>query len=80
MAEASIYPNPASDRITVSFDYKGGETEFTYKIYSLEGKAMQSGTFREPQCSLSVQDLPSGYYTIQFWGGGKIFTGKFVKE
>jgi len=88
MSEASVYPNPASDKITVSFDYQGGETEFEYKIYSLDGKAMQSGTFREqfenlsvaPQCPLSVYDLPSGCYMIQFWGGGKIFTGKFVKE
>ncbi|MDD4216836.1 MAG: T9SS type A sorting domain-containing protein [Bacteroidales bacterium] len=88
MAEASVYPNPASDKITVSFDYQGGETEFEYKIYSLDGKAMQSGTFRAqfenlsvaPQCPLSVYDLPSGCYMIQFWGGGKIFTGKFVKE
>ncbi len=24
MAEASIYPNPANNKITVSFDYSGG--------------------------------------------------------
>jgi hypothetical protein len=29
---------------------------------------------------VDICDLPDGYYMIQFWGGGKIFTGKFVKE
>ena len=35
MAEASIFPNPASDKITVGFEYEGGETEFKYKVFFL---------------------------------------------
>lgn len=93
MAEASIFPNPASNEITVGFDYEGGETEFEYKIYSLDGKLLQDGSNRNHASvlrqssatearylSINICDLPSGYYMIQFWGGGKIFTGKFVKE
>lgn len=93
MQQASIFPNPASDKITVGFDYKGGETEFEYKIYSLDGKVLAYGTTRsESRGSVSITtevvgemeidicDLPSGYYMVQFWGGGKIFTGRFVKE
>jgi len=75
-----FYPNLAKDKISVSFDYKGAETEFTYKIYSLSGQMLLSGTLREPQFPIGVQDLASGYYTIQFWGGVKVFIGKFVKE
>ena len=87
MSEASIYPNPASDKINVSFEYSGGETEFEYRIYGLDGKLFQSGTFGKvtdgkvtEALEVTVIGLPSGIYTIQFWGGGKIFTGKFVKE
>lgn len=80
MQEASVYPNPARDKINVSFDYSGAKTDFTYKIYSLSGQMLQGGTLRLSKCHISVKDLPSGYYTIQLWGGGKIYTGKFVKE
>ncbi len=97
MAGANIYPNPASDKITVSFEYNGAETEFVYKIYSLNGQLLQEGTFgtsvplqngtsgtsvplQNGNLKIDISDLPSGYYTIQFRGGGKIFTAKFVKE
>jgi hypothetical protein len=86
MAEASIYPNPASDKITVGFEYEGEETEFEYRIYGLDGKLLQKGynwnhaSEDSRYLLVDICDLPSGYYMIQFWGGGKIFTGKFVKE
>jgi hypothetical protein len=82
MAEASIFPNPASDKITVGFDYKGKETEFEYRIYSINGQLLADGKSDKTAQTfeVDVDDLPSGYYTIQFWGGGKIFTGRFVKE
>jgi hypothetical protein len=88
MAEASVFPNPASDKITVSFEYEGAETEFTYKIYSLNAQLLQEGVssasapLQNENCNFEIyiEDLPSDFYTIQTWGGGKIFTGKFVKE
>ncbi len=82
MSEASIFPNPASDKITVVFEYEGGETEFSYKIYTLNGQLLADGKSEKTTQTFDVviDELPSGYYMIQFWGGGKIFTGKFVKE
>jgi hypothetical protein len=82
MAEASIFPNPASDKISVGFDYSAGETEFSYKIYNLTGQLLTEGKSEKAIDSFDVEidDLPSGYYMIQFWGGGKIFTGRFVRE
>jgi len=82
MPEASIFPNPASNKISVSFDYSGAVTEFTYKIYNLNGQLLMEGKSEKVTKTFDVEvdDLPSGYYMIQFWGGGKIFTGKFVKE
>ncbi len=82
MQEASIFPNPASDIISVSFDYQGGETDFEYRIYSLNGQTLMSGlSDKEAEAlEVSINDLSAGYYTIQVWGGGKIYTGKFVKE
>jgi len=82
MAEASIFPNPARDKISVRFEYGGGETEFEYRIYNLNGQLLADGKSEKTKQTFDVvvDDLPSGYYTLQFWGGGKIFTGKFVKE
>ncbi len=86
MAKAGVFPNPASDKITVNFEYSDADTEFNYKIYSLNGQVLQEGTsgasvpLQNGNIKIDISDLPSGYYTIQLWGGGKIFTGKFVKE
>ncbi len=97
MAIAGVFPNPTSDKITVNFEYSGADTEFNYKIYSLNGQVLQEGTsgasvplqngtsgasvpLENGNLKIDISDLPSGYYTIQLWGGGKIFTGKFVKE
>jgi hypothetical protein len=61
---------------------QGGETEFSYKIYNINGQLLNEGKSEKSAQTFDVKvdDLPSGYYMIQFWGGGKIFTGKFVKE
>jgi len=82
MPQASVYPNPARDKITLGFEYKGTETEFIYKVYNLNGQLLMEGKSEKvtETFDVEVDDLPSGYYMIQFWGGGKIFTGKFVKE
>jgi len=48
-----FYPNLAKDKITVSFYYKGGETEFTYKIYSLSEQMVSGGITRHCFESLS---------------------------
>lgn len=88
MQEASIYPNPAKDKITVNFDYVGSkDTEFEYSIYNVDGKQILNDKSKACDlaigtCNLKIDicDLPSGYYMIQLWGGGKIFTGRFVKE
>jgi len=82
MAEASIFPNPACNKLSASFEYSGAVTEFTYKIYNLNGQLLMEGKSEKvtETFDVEVDDLPSGYYMIQFWGGGKIFTGKFVKE
>ena len=86
--EASIYPNPAKDKITVGFEYEGSkDTEFEYSIYNIDGKQILNDKSKACDlaigtCNLKIDlcDLPSGYYMIQLWGGGKIFTGRFVTE
>ena len=79
MAKAGVFPNPASDKITVNFEYSDADTEFNYKIYSLNGQVLQEGTsgasvpLQNGNIKIDISDLPSGYYTIQLWGGGKSY-------
>ena len=92
MQEANIFPNPANEQITVNFDFFGAKTDFVYKIYSVNGQLLQEGASSPTGDSAALQDdiksnfvvdiseLPSGYYMLQTYGGGKIFSGKFVKE
>jgi plastocyanin len=67
-----LYPNPASDQITVSFESAGvSETQLT--VYDLSGKLMESRVLaavpgRNEQ-TLAVGNYPTGIYFLQIGKG-----------
>jgi len=83
-----VYPNPVKDKISVCFKYEGSkDTEFEYWVYNVDSKQILNGKNKACDldigtCNLKIDicDLPPAYYIIRFWGGGKIYTAKFVKE
>jgi hypothetical protein len=61
----AVYPNPASEAVTVSFDGKGGDYAIT--ITDLSGRIVSSQTISAngtTQVSVSVADLNTGNYLI----------------
>jgi hypothetical protein len=63
-----VYPNPASDFISIS----GNSSVNQVVIYNLLGVAVYRGN----QASINISDFPKGIYTIQTDGG----VSRFVKE
>ncbi len=67
--DASIYPNPTSDRFEIEFDLKSDDF-ISLEVYDLKGKlinqpyrgSLKSGT---NNISISTGFLPKGYYMIQ---------------
>ena len=59
--EAQLYPNPATDFVTVA----GAQPATTVNVYTLSGSLVRSyATSREGYAELSVADLPEGTYIV----------------
>ena len=59
--EAQLYPNPATDFVTIA----GTQPATTVNIYTLSGSLVRSyATSREGYAELSVADLPEGTYIV----------------
>lgn len=70
--ELKLYPNPASDFITV-FGLRG---ESAYKVSNLLGKIVYEGVTSNDK-QVNVKHLPVGVYLLKFENGNSI---KFIKE
>jgi len=75
----AIYPNPAQHQITIEInDYNLSDVEYT--IYDIVGKAYQGGKLQSKQTSLSIDDLASGVYFVDFQADGARQIIKLVKQ
>lgn len=72
-----VYPNPSSDVVRFELPGMSGST-FSYRIYSLSGKAVQDGSLRNPE--INVGSLSNGMYIIAVVQNDKVYRGKFVKN
>jgi len=77
----SIYPNPASENITIDIP-KIENTNAIIDIISIEGKQISliydgniSGSFHKKQ---DISNLPCGNYLVRFQLNGEISTQKFI--
>ncbi|MFY8187741.1 MAG: T9SS type A sorting domain-containing protein [Flavobacterium sp.] len=59
-ATLQVYPNPASDFVTVSV-----KENTSYELYTLTGQIVKQGNFTAVNNTLVVQDLSSGCYVLQ---------------
>jgi hypothetical protein len=64
--ETRIYPNPASENITVSSDEKIN----VMKLYDLSGKLVKTVNAYSSRCVVPVNDLLPGLYIIEIMGEG----------
>jgi hypothetical protein len=67
-----VYPNPASDYITIS----GLKTTENYEIYNLIGQKIRKGITTNDE-SIDIQNLIKGIYLLKLENGNTL---KFVKE
>jgi hypothetical protein len=75
-----IYPNPASDRISLLFD-RPGESEIN--IIDITGRTVHSTRYDSggfTNLSLDISSLKSGLYFMQVQVGGESSVLRFIKE
>lgn len=73
----NVYPNPASDMITINLDEN---TQSTAMIYSADGRIVASHVFAGKVNRVPLNQLPTGSYFLQLTQGGKVYSSSFVKE
>lgn len=75
-----IYPNPATESITINSDKIKGKSS-TISIYNIEGKLVKniSQTLKN-QIQINITDIEKGMYFIKINTDNTSLQGKFIKE
>jgi hypothetical protein len=83
ITSARLYPNPANDQITLVLPTALNELRFTYTIFDVMGKEVQTGILNDSfqrNFELSVASLTDGIYIIHLSGGNYHENLKFIKR
>ena len=74
----SLYPNPATDFVTVELG--ANIRDVRIKIYDQMGKMVLSGKFSGSSYSANIADLKSGVYSIALDSGKNKTMKRFLKQ
>lgn len=79
-SKITIYPNPATDAITIDdTNYSQGEP-YQINIFDVNGREIFSKTITETYPVINISHWKSGVYLIQFEQDGKCQNKKFIKQ
>jgi hypothetical protein len=73
-----IYPNPATDKITVKISEAVKETNL--EIFDLEGQKLITVQITEPKSTIDISNLPNGVYIVRLADDKTVEVGKIVKQ
>lgn len=73
--QVSVYPNPATESLTVSMDFKKTETA---EIYSLEGRKISESNINANNNVINISKLSKGIYMLRIKGTDVV--QKFIKN
>ncbi len=77
----SIYPNPASDRLTVNLTEELFSTTTSIEVYDALGKIVKVVSVSSEQTSINIGDFASGVYTCRLiTSSNQTIIKRFVKE
>jgi alpha-tubulin suppressor-like RCC1 family protein len=74
----SVFPNPATDRITV--EISGEMVGSNLSILNVEGQQLINRQITESKTQLDISALPSSVYFVRVTNNRTVKVGKFVKE
>jgi hypothetical protein len=73
--EFSIYPNPATNKLTVK-----GLAKADYRIVSILGQVVGSGNINNDEFPIDISGLSSGTYSLSLFSEGESQSVKFIKQ
>ena len=79
-----VFPNPASENLSVNFSYPNGGTVQGFSVFNSIGEKVLSETFsasaKKFSGKLYVGNLPSGVYFLELKDEKNAYRTKFLKE
>jgi hypothetical protein len=75
-----IYPNPATDLVTISFDETMSDESFTFVIMDVTGRKMLEKASSSHKITIDVSQWPSGVYALRIERNGFSSSRKIVKR
>jgi len=75
-----VFPNPASNIITIEYQGTGKKTDGAVTIYGNVGQQVMYHQTNGLKSEIDISNLPFGIYFIKLIRNNKITTGKFVKN
>jgi hypothetical protein len=73
-----IYPNPATDKITIEASSAHSQSQLS--IMNLNGQELITRQITQPKTQLDISSLPSGVYFVRVTNDRTVTVGKFVKQ
>jgi hypothetical protein len=73
-----VYPNPASNQITI--ETSRTSTGSYLAILNIEGQQLITRQITEPKTQLDISNLPSGVYFVRLTNDKSVVTGKLIKN
>jgi PKD repeat protein/NifU-like protein involved in Fe-S cluster formation len=70
----SVYPNPASDIVTISAD----ETFTHIEIVSITGQTLRTEDVNSDRIDCNIESIPAGTYLIRIFGNTNVYVKKLV--
>jgi hypothetical protein len=74
----SMYPNPATDKIT--FEIAEDQAPSQLSIMNLNGQEVLASQLTEPKTQIDISSLPSGVYFVKLLHDKTMEIGKFIKR
>lgn len=79
-APLAVYPNPATDFITIETQKISATNKSVILIYSMDGKLMLQETLVQVKKVLDISSLKKGIYILQVTGADRTEHIKFIKD
>ena len=77
--DLNIYPNPVSDKLTVSLRTNSFQVT-SMAVYDINGKLVRTQAVSDNQIEMNTQSLAAGSYFLRLSDGKNCVTTKFVKR
>jgi hypothetical protein len=76
--QLQVYPNPAQDFVTISFDLPLDEAP-TFYMYDFTGKLLKSGVLGKKETQIDIDNLPKGVFLLEIVSTKDRYKRKFTK-